>query len=153
MGLFGHTRKGIPSVLYYSVQPEIQTMTGIDRLLLKVLYDPRLRLGMSPAAARPDVRIVIDELLAGAHFTQTENQPVIPGGAPPIIAGSTPSGLIRGVTIRTNGRPALSRRRWHRRDLRGERWAVGSQNRSPGFVHGDALFGSQRLSGFIGFDR
>lgn len=60
IGIPGHTN--VPSILapWDGRQPQL---TAADRLAILVLYDPRLRPGMSPAEARPIVRQILRERL------------------------------------------------------------------------------------------
>jgi hypothetical protein len=50
--------------LFNDVQ-EFALLTGHDEMLLRILYDPRLRPGMTPAEARPIVTAIATELVGG----------------------------------------------------------------------------------------
>ena len=62
MGLANDSPAARPSV--FNDDEEFALLTRHDRLLLRILYDPRLRPGMSEAEAAPIVRTIAAELLA-----------------------------------------------------------------------------------------
>jgi hypothetical protein len=53
-----------PSI--FNDDEEFALLTPHDELLLRILYDPRLQPGMTPATARETVRQIADELLGGS---------------------------------------------------------------------------------------
>ncbi|WP_374303740.1 DUF2927 domain-containing protein [Paracoccus sp. (in: a-proteobacteria)] len=62
MGLANDSPDARPSI--FNDDEEFALLTRHDELLLKILYDPRLRPGMTPAEAEPVVRRIASELLA-----------------------------------------------------------------------------------------
>lgn len=62
MGLANDSLSARPSI--FNDDEEFALLTRHDELLLKILYDPRLRPGMSAAEAEPVVRQIATELLA-----------------------------------------------------------------------------------------
>lgn len=62
MGLFGDHPDARPSI--FNDDQEFNDLTRHDELLLRILYDPRLRIGMTWPEAEPLVRIIAQELLA-----------------------------------------------------------------------------------------
>lgn len=83
LGLVDHIRS-IPSVLNVQGFPERFLTTG-DKILLRVLYDPRLRPGISREEALSIARIIIDELVAAyrahgeAALTHPRHRPASAG--------------------------------------------------------------------------
>ncbi|PKP85079.1 MAG: hypothetical protein CVT80_04550 [Alphaproteobacteria bacterium HGW-Alphaproteobacteria-2] len=67
MGLANDSPQARPSI--FNDDEEFALMTRHDELLLRILYDRRLRAGMTPAAARPMVRRIAEELLAAGGDT------------------------------------------------------------------------------------
>lgn len=63
MGLANDSPLARPSI--FNDDEEFALMTRHDELLMRVLYDPRLRPGMTPEEARPIVRRIAAELAAG----------------------------------------------------------------------------------------
>jgi hypothetical protein len=63
MGLANDSPAARPSI--FNDDEEFALLTGHDELLLKILYDPRLRPGMSPREARPIVQKIATELTGG----------------------------------------------------------------------------------------
>lgn len=63
MGLANDSPAARPSI--FNDDDEFALLTGHDELLLKMLYDPRLRIGMNAAEARPIVREIAEELAGG----------------------------------------------------------------------------------------
>lgn len=64
MGLANDSPRARPSV--FNDDEEFAYLTRHDELLLKILYDPRLRPGMTEAEAVPIVRLIARGLLGGA---------------------------------------------------------------------------------------
>ncbi|MCZ0961641.1 DUF2927 domain-containing protein [Paracoccus benzoatiresistens] len=62
MGLANDSPEARPSI--FNDDEEFALLTRHDELLLKILYDPRLRPGMSAAEAEPVVRQIATELMA-----------------------------------------------------------------------------------------
>ncbi len=62
-GLINDSPKARPSI--FNDNEEFALLTRQDELLLKLLYDPRLRPGMTLAEARPIVEIIAAELMSG----------------------------------------------------------------------------------------
>ena len=62
MGLANDSPAARPSV--FNDDEEFALLTRHDELLLRILYDPRLRPGMSAAEAEPIVRQIATELVA-----------------------------------------------------------------------------------------
>lgn len=62
-GLINDSPKARPSI--FNDNEEFALLTRQDELLLKILYDPRLRPGMTLAEARPIVEIIAAELMPG----------------------------------------------------------------------------------------
>ncbi|PRY94541.1 Protein of unknown function (DUF2927) [Hasllibacter halocynthiae] len=63
LGLANDSPAARPSI--FNDDEEFGLLTEHDELLLRILYDPRLRPGMGAAEARPVVRGIAEELLAG----------------------------------------------------------------------------------------
>lgn len=63
LGLANDSPKARPSI--FNDDEEFALLTRHDELLLKILYDPRLKPGMKEAAARPIVTTIATELLGG----------------------------------------------------------------------------------------
>jgi hypothetical protein len=63
LGLPNDSPAARPSI--FNDDEEFALLTRHDELLLRILYDPRLRPGMEPDEARPIVRRIADELLGG----------------------------------------------------------------------------------------
>jgi hypothetical protein len=63
MGLANDSPSARPSI--FNDDDEFALLTRHDELLLRMLYDPRLRIGMSAAEARPTVLMLARELLGG----------------------------------------------------------------------------------------
>jgi hypothetical protein len=63
LGLANDTPKARPSI--FNDDEEFSLLTRHDELLLKILYDPRLKPGMKEAEARPIVSTIATELLGG----------------------------------------------------------------------------------------
>jgi hypothetical protein len=62
LGLANDSPQARPSI--FNDDEEFGLLTTHDELLLKILYDPRLAIGMSPAEAAPIARVIATELLA-----------------------------------------------------------------------------------------
>jgi len=60
LGFGGHVST-VRSILIAQATGTERELTAADRLALSILYDPRLRPGMTPAEARPVVRTIIAE--------------------------------------------------------------------------------------------
>jgi hypothetical protein len=63
LGLANDHPQARPSI--FNDDEEFATLTRHDELLLKMLFDPRLRPGMREAEARPVLRVIAAELLGG----------------------------------------------------------------------------------------
>ena len=63
MGLANDSPDARPSV--FNDDEEFALLTGQDRLMLRMLYDPRLAPGMSASEAEPIVRVIAAELMGG----------------------------------------------------------------------------------------
>lgn len=63
MGLANDSPAARPTI--FNDDEEFALLTHHDELLLKILYDPRLRTGMTPEQARPIVEVIAAELLGG----------------------------------------------------------------------------------------
>ncbi|WP_175546828.1 DUF2927 domain-containing protein [Natronohydrobacter thiooxidans] len=63
MGLPNDSPRARPSL--FNDSAEFAVLTVLDEQLLRILYDPRLRPGMREAEARPVIRSIINELMAG----------------------------------------------------------------------------------------
>lgn len=63
LGLANDSPNARPSI--FNDDEEFALLTEHDELLLKILYDKRLRTGMTPATARPTVERIVKELLPG----------------------------------------------------------------------------------------
>lgn len=63
MGLANDSPAARPSI--FNDDDEFALLTKHDELLLKMLYDPRLRIGMNAAEAEPIVREIAEELAGG----------------------------------------------------------------------------------------
>ncbi|MGC9368220.1 MAG: DUF2927 domain-containing protein [Paracoccaceae bacterium] len=63
MGLANDSPAARPSI--FNDDEEFALLTEHDELLLKILYDPRLKTGMSPGEARPVVQEIATELAGG----------------------------------------------------------------------------------------
>ena len=61
LGLANDSPTARPSI--FNDDEEFALLTAHDELLLRMLYDPRLRPGMTPAEAAPTVRLIAGELL------------------------------------------------------------------------------------------
>jgi hypothetical protein len=64
LGLINDSPKARPSI--FNDNEEFALLTRQDELMLKILYDSRLRPGMSLAEARPIVEVIAAELMGGA---------------------------------------------------------------------------------------
>ena len=64
LGLANDSPAARPSI--FNDDEEFALLTGQDELMLRMLYDPRLRIGMSAEEARPIVRVLAQELTGGA---------------------------------------------------------------------------------------
>ena len=64
LGLANDAREARPSI--FNDDEEFALLTRHDELLLRILYDPRLRVGMNADEARPTIRRIAAELLGGA---------------------------------------------------------------------------------------
>ncbi len=64
MGLANDSPKARPSI--FNDDEEFALLTTHDELLLRILYDPRLRAGMDATEARPTVNIIASELMGGS---------------------------------------------------------------------------------------
>jgi hypothetical protein len=63
LGLPNDSAAARPSI--FNDDEEFALLTRMDEQMLRILYDRRLRLGMTPAEARPIVRIIAEELSGG----------------------------------------------------------------------------------------
>lgn len=63
MGLPNDSPRARPSL--FNDSAEFAVMTVLDEQMLRTLYDPRLRPGMREAEARPIIRRIVNELMAG----------------------------------------------------------------------------------------
>ncbi len=63
MGLPNDSPRARPSL--FNDTAEFAVLTVLDEQLLRILYDPRLRPGMREAEARPIIRRIVNELMAG----------------------------------------------------------------------------------------
>jgi hypothetical protein len=63
LGLANDSPRARPSI--FNDDEEFAFLTRHDELLLRILYDPRLRPGMAEAEAAPIVRLIAQELLGG----------------------------------------------------------------------------------------
>ena len=63
LGLLNDSPNARPSI--FNDDEEFALLTGHDELLLRMLYDPRLKPGMTAVEAAPIVRIIAEELLPG----------------------------------------------------------------------------------------
>ncbi|MFC2969676.1 DUF2927 domain-containing protein [Acidimangrovimonas pyrenivorans] len=63
LGLANDSPAARPSI--FNDDEEFALLTTQDELMLKMLYDPRLKPGMKPAEARPIVRVIARELMGG----------------------------------------------------------------------------------------
>lgn len=64
LGLANDSPRARPSV--FNDDEEFALLTRMDEILLRILYDPRLRPGMTEAEARPIVEVIAAELMGGA---------------------------------------------------------------------------------------
>ena len=64
LGLTNDSRAARPSI--FNDDEEFALLTGHDELLLRILYDPRLRIGMDESEATPIVRTIAEELMGGS---------------------------------------------------------------------------------------
>ncbi|MBF9046844.1 DUF2927 domain-containing protein [Rhodobacterales bacterium LSUCC0031] len=64
LGLPNDSARARPSI--FNDDEEFALLTPHDALLLRILYDPRLTPGMTPERARPVVRAIAEELMAGS---------------------------------------------------------------------------------------
>lgn len=62
LGLANDSPQARPSI--FNDDEEFGLLTTHDELLLKILYDPRLQAGMSPAEAAPIARVIAREIMA-----------------------------------------------------------------------------------------
>ena len=67
LGLPGDSPDARPSI--FNDDEEFALLTTHDELLLRILYDPRLRPGMTPDEAEPVVRVIVSELLGESGTT------------------------------------------------------------------------------------
>lgn len=63
LGLINDSPRARPSI--FNDNEEYALLTRQDELMLRILYDPRLRPGMTLAAARPVVEVIAAELMGG----------------------------------------------------------------------------------------
>ena len=63
LGLANDSPDARPSI--FNDDEEFALLTVQDKLLLRMLYDPRLRPGMTPEVAAPVVRVIAEELMGG----------------------------------------------------------------------------------------
>ncbi|MCR8722880.1 DUF2927 domain-containing protein [Frigidibacter sp. ROC022] len=63
LGLANDSPKARPSI--FNDDEEFALLTRLDELLLRILYDPRLKVGMTEAEARPIVEVIAEELMGG----------------------------------------------------------------------------------------
>jgi hypothetical protein len=63
LGLPNDSPAARPSI--FNDDEEFALLTRHDEALLRILYDPRLSIGMTPEAARPTVRMIAGELVGG----------------------------------------------------------------------------------------
>ncbi|RMD94966.1 MAG: DUF2927 domain-containing protein, partial [Alphaproteobacteria bacterium] len=63
LGLANDSPDARPSI--FNDDEEFALLTTHDELLLKMLYDPRMRPGMTPEEARPVAEIIAAELMGG----------------------------------------------------------------------------------------
>ncbi|WP_052362610.1 DUF2927 domain-containing protein [Falsirhodobacter sp. alg1] len=64
LGLQNDSPQARPSI--FNDDDEFALLTGMDELMLRILYDPRLSPGMTEAEARPIVQTIATELMASA---------------------------------------------------------------------------------------
>jgi hypothetical protein len=64
LGLANDSPRARPSI--FNDDEEFATLTRMDELLLRILYDRRLRPGMTEEEARPIVEVIAAELMGGA---------------------------------------------------------------------------------------
>ncbi len=65
LGLANDAPEARPSI--FNDDEEFGLLTVHDELLLRILYDPRLRVGMRAPEARPTVRALAEDMLAGGR--------------------------------------------------------------------------------------
>lgn len=63
LGLPNDSAAARPSI--FNDDEEFALLTGMDEQMLRILYDRRLSLGMTPEQARPIVRVIAEELVGG----------------------------------------------------------------------------------------
>jgi hypothetical protein len=64
LGLANDSPRARPSV--FNDDEEFALLTRMDEILLKILYDRRLRPGMTESEARPIVEVIAAEIMGGA---------------------------------------------------------------------------------------
>jgi hypothetical protein len=72
MGLANDTERPLPSIFHHGTTRSF--LTGLDTILLKVLYDPRLRPGMVESAVRPVARQIAVELERSGTIAAAERR-------------------------------------------------------------------------------
>lgn len=70
MGLGNDTLKPLPSI--FSRRSNLAFLSGLDHLLLKMLYDPRIKPGMTEKAALPVLRVIAREYERDQVFAAAE---------------------------------------------------------------------------------
>ena len=83
MGLSNDTEKPLPTIFHHGTLRSF--LTGLDYLLLKMLYDPRVKPGMKEADLRP----LLQQIAVGlqrAHFVEVADRIAAEGG----LAGQSP---------------------------------------------------------------
>lgn len=89
VGFFAHPKdNGNRSVLEQGAPPRVRTFTALDVAGIRMLYDPRLRVGLGRDRALPIARIIAEELLA--HWP--DRRPPAPGES------LTPDGFAEAAT-------------------------------------------------------
>lgn len=81
LGLANDWPRARPSI--FNDDEEFATLTQLDLLLLRILYDPRLAPGLREAEARPIVAQIAAELLAGSLAEAQPQRAAAPAGARP----------------------------------------------------------------------
>ncbi len=83
MGLSNDTAKPLPTIFHHGTVRSF--LTGLDYVLLKMLYDPRVRPGMKEVELRPLLQQIAVELQR-AHFVEVADRIAAEGG----LAGLSP---------------------------------------------------------------
>jgi hypothetical protein len=83
LGLSNDTEKPLPTMFHHRTIRSF--LTGLDYLLLKMLYDPRVKPGMKEAELRPVLQQIAVELQR-AHFVEVADRIAAEGG----LAGQNP---------------------------------------------------------------